>query len=588
MAKDFITPEQYQRGVGKIKNYVDQITNSTDIFEKPFIYDEELSTATKKYVNVKSLSKRTRYKVKNEDDPVSLFIYYSIPNTIDKFNICSLVYPKKYNIYISGVTDTKASIYIENFEGAYCITATFGDTLESCSVTKRLYMPAVSNTSEFEPTKEYNLTSKKYVDEKFLTNDIETIVNITKDELDKCNNGGRGIVCSQNLNVLDHNASYIYYAYYGDKQIKMIYSSQFNQYAIDNMDKSENENICLCVKLTDNRILPYNSGVAAVKAYKFTNDLIIKRHRLLDPDKAVIKDTNKYILISNDDTLIIKKDSITDIADATVTIDNLTGQFGTLVANDNGTYSYTLNTIMTDVETFIFKVNNVEQKLVIVPYKEMTYDDKNAGITYEGNWYEDTNNKYYKKSSHYTKGSDNSISKLSFIFTGIAVRFIGMTSKALGQNNIRSQIFVVNSDGSVGTTAAYTSITDNEITSTDDILYNTSLVYNNIDNNLGYGKYKSVLTSGKGSSGYVDRIIIYNTIQKLNDSIESLYNQKEAAPTVLRTDIPNTKFEPKELYDPVTKYYVDALVERSKTVMSTDEEVDSMLLEVLGGDYSGN
>lgn len=588
MAKDFITPEQYQRGVGKIKNYVDQMTNSTDIFEKPFIYDEELSTSNKKYVNIKSLSKRTCYKVKNDEDPISLFIYYSIPNTTDKFNICSLVYPKKYTIYISGITDTKASIYIENFEGAYCITATFGDTLESCSVTKKLYIPVVSNTIEFEPTREYNLTSKKYVDEKFLTNDIETIVNITKDELDKCNNGGRGIVCSQNLNVLDHNASYIYYAYYGDKQIKIIYSSQFNQYAIDNMDKSENEIIGLCVKLTDNRILPFNSGVAAVKAYKFTNDLIIKRHRLLDPDKAVIKDTNKYILITNDDTLVIKKDSITDIADATITIDNLTGKFGTLVANNDGTYSYTLNTIMTDVETFTFKVNNVEQKLVIVPYKEMTYDNKNAGINYEGNWYEDTNDKYYKKSSHYTKGSDNSVSKLSFIFTGTAVRFVGMTSKALGQNHFRSQIFIVNPDGNVGNTSSYTSMIDNTITSTDDILYNTSVMYNNIDNALGYGKYKSVLTAGKGSSGYVDRIIVYNTIQKLNDSIESLYNQKESAPTVLRTDIPNTKFEPKELYDPATKYYVDKTVAAGKIDMCSDEEIDNMLNEVLGGDYSGN
>ena len=28
MAKDFVTPEQYQRGVGKIKNYVDNNSNN--------------------------------------------------------------------------------------------------------------------------------------------------------------------------------------------------------------------------------------------------------------------------------------------------------------------------------------------------------------------------------------------------------------------------------------------------------------------------------------------------------------------------------------------------------------------------------
>lgn len=587
MAKDFITPEQYQRGVGKIKNYVDQITNSTDIFEKPFIYDEELSTSVKKYVNIKSLSKKTCYRVKNDEDTLSLFLYYPIPNTTDKFNICSLIYPKESIIYINSITDTKASIYIRNFEGSYYITATFGDTLESCTSTKKISVPKLSNTSEFEPTNEYNLTSKKYVDEKFLTNDIETIITISKDELDKCNNGGRGIVCSQKLNILDHNASCIYYAYYGDKQIKMEYSSQFNQYGINNMDKNEDASIGIIVTLKDNRILPFNSGVAAVKAYKFTNDLIIKRHRLLDPDKAVIKDTNKYILITNDDTLVIKKDSITDIADATVTIDNLTGKFGTLVANNDNTYSYTLNTIMTDVETFTFKVNNVEQKLVIVPYKEMTYDDKNAGISYEGNWYEDTNDKYYKKSSHYTKGSDNSLSKLSFIFTGTAVRFIGMVSKTLGKNRTLSSIYKINNDA-IDAEASYSSVSSNTITSTDTIMYNSCVARVEFFNQIGFGKYKAELVSGKGSTTYIDRIIIYNTIQNLNDSIESLYNQRESISNVLRTDIPNGVFEPKELYDPATKYYVDKTVAAGKIAMCTDEEIDNMLNEVLGGDYSGN
>lgn len=37
-----------------------------------------------------------------------------------------------------------------------------------------------------------------------------------------------------------------------------------------------------------------------------------------------------------------------------------------------------------------------------------------------------------------------------------------------------------------------------------------------------------------------------------------------------------------------TKKYVDDLVENSKTIMCTDEEVDNMLGEVLGGDYGGN
>lgn len=339
---------------------------------------------------------------------------------------------------------------------------------------------------------------------------------------------------------------------------------------------------------TINKVLAKNSDTDF--DYKWVDMPSIETFKKYVDDTAntlVKKDTNKYILITNDDTLIIKKDSITDIANATITIDNLTGQFGTLVANDNGTYSYTLNTIMTDVETFTFKVNNVEQKLVIVPYKEMTYDNKNAGITYEGNWYEDTNDKYYKKSSRYTKGSDNSTSKLSFVFTGTAVKFIGMTSKALGKNRTLTSIYKINNDA-IDAEASYASVSSNTITSTDNIMYNSCVARAEFFNQIGFSKCKAELASGKGSTSYIDRIIIYNTIQNLNDSIESLYNQRESMSNVLRTDIPNGVFEPKELYDPATKYYVDKTVAAGKIAMCTDEEVNNMLNEVLGGDYSGN
>ena len=45
---------------------------------------------------------------------------------------------------------------------------------------------------------------------------------------------------------------------------------------------------------------------------------------------------------------------------------------------------------------------------------------------------------------------------------------------------------------------------------------------------------------------------------------------------------------PTDNKDLTNKKYVDDLVESSKTAMCTDEEVDNMLNEVLGGDYSGN
>lgn len=49
-----------------------------------------------------------------------------------------------------------------------------------------------------------------------------------------------------------------------------------------------------------------------------------------------------------------------------------------------------------------------------------------------------------------------------------------------------------------------------------------------------------------------------------------------------------TEFIPTNPYHPSTKKYVDELVNTNKTTMCTDEEIDNMLNEVLGGDYSGN
>lgn len=48
------------------------------------------------------------------------------------------------------------------------------------------------------------------------------------------------------------------------------------------------------------------------------------------------------------------------------------------------------------------------------------------------------------------------------------------------------------------------------------------------------------------------------------------------------------EYTPKDDYNPATKSYVDKTVDARKTVMCTDKEVDDMLNEVLGGDYSGN
>lgn len=72
-------------------------------------------------------------------------------------------------------------------------------------------------------------------------------------------------------------------------------------------------------------------------------------------------------------------------------------------------------------------------------------------------------------------------------------------------------------------------------------------------------------------------------IQKENGK----WSLKQTMPTILCTSN-RAEYTPTTDYHPATKKYVDDLVESSKTAMCTDEEIDNMLNEVLGGDYSGN
>ena len=319
------------------------------------------------------------------------------------------------------------------------------------------------------------------------------------------------------------------------------------------------------------------------EAYTPKNDYNPTTKKYVDgiANTLVKKDTNKYVLITNDDTLIIKKESITDIANATITIDNLTGKFGTLVANDDSTYSYTLNTIMTDVETFTFKVNNVEQKLVIVPYKEMKYDDSNAAITYVDGWSIEKNEKCYNGNIHIVTSSDTVASKANFEFVGTGIEVFSLINNQTGR--IQVAIWKQKDDGTYPRTAIYRKTINTNYTYSD-AAYAFPVI--SFDNNE-YGKYKIEITVGKGETFYLDSICIHNPIYNLNLKIKNLYQPINENTNILYTNKHNPVFNPSRIYDPTTKKYVDDLVQNS-TAMCTDEEVDNMLNEVLGGDYSGN
>lgn len=352
------------------------------------------------------------------------------------------------------------------------------------------------------------------------------------------------------------------------------YARGTEDYAIKAIDSGNIE-----VQLSNNKILKIDN----THEYTPTGDYNPSTKKYVDDtaNTLVKKDTNKYILITNDDTLVIKKNSITDIADATVSIDNLTGKFGTLVANDDITYSYTLNTIMTDVETFTFKVNNVEQKLVIVPYKEMKYDDSIGGIIYVDGWNIEKNEKCYNGNIHVVTSSDTVASKANFEFVGTGIEVFSLINNQTGK--IQVAIWKQKDDGTYPKTAIYRRTINTNYTYSD-VAYGFPII--SFDNNE-YGKYKIEIIVGKGETFYLDSICIHNSIYNLNLKIQNLYQPINENTNILYTNKHNPVFIPSRIYDPTTKKYVDDLVKNS-TAMCTDEEVDNMLNEVLGGDYSGN
>ena len=275
-------PKTLEQQLTKLESENGKVNSSSDDF-KEFTFDEELSTNTVKYVNINTLTAKTRYKLSNDDHTTRrVTIYYGIPNSTDKINLINILpSPQQYEFYCNSLGKTNANIFVRSYiYSSVSYRITLGNTLDACSVEPKVCMLSSSNTIEFTSTEEYHPTSKKYVDEKFLTGEIETIMTIPKDELDKCNNGTNGTVSAQSFSKFNLD-DYIYYAHYGDKVVKMTYDARYNQLDIDELDKNKGASIGLLLQLNNNRILPFNSGLAEVQSYVFTNDIIITGNKLL-------------------------------------------------------------------------------------------------------------------------------------------------------------------------------------------------------------------------------------------------------------------------------------------------------------------
>lgn len=493
MAKDFVTPEQYQRGVGKIKNYVDN--NSNNLNESLIL--------------LKAESDLSFYGQPNSD----YFKYELVKGSLKNNYIYS------DPSYKRGITN--GILYSFNFNSSKLL----------------------NNQNILFFIVEYIINKKKYRDFSYQHSQDLISTSIR----DKENNVYITLQVRRNQEVASNGTL-----------TKKEKSSVLEVIIWDetkytgNVNLLNNLNLLVYTKTINFLPLSNNNGLD----FKPTLDCDPATKKYVDDTANILvkKDTNKYVLITNDDTLIIKKDSITDIVDATVTIDNLTGQFGTLVANDDGTYSYTLNTIMTDVETFTFKVNNVEQKLVIVPYREMKYDDSNTAINYMDGWNIEKNEKCYNGNIHVVTSSDTVTSKANFEFVGTGIEVFSLINNQTGR--IQVAIWKQKDDGTYPKTAIYRRTINTNYTYSD-VAYAFPVI--SFDNNE-YGKYKIEITVGKGETFYLDSICIHNPIYNLNLKIQNLYQPINENTNILYTNKHNPVFNPSRIYDPTTKKYVDDTV----------------------------
>ena len=260
-----------------------------------------------------------KYKVGNEikTGGTSISIKYgkmftiSTSDTIDykgdKVNytyITMRLHPdKKYTDFSTSVKDT-TSCALQISTSLTGLSQTDIEMIRNstiCIYLRRRNYLTLDNDEEFVPTENYNPATKRYVDNKFLSNEMDTILTIPKNELDKCNNGnGRGTTPSQNLNLIKPNdGKYIYYACYGDKINELTYiSNRTIGYTGSIYDCEDGNSINLCMDFSNNNIAACNTAYESIKNYVFTDDLIIKGARILDvkdfPSKEYVNKQQYY------------------------------------------------------------------------------------------------------------------------------------------------------------------------------------------------------------------------------------------------------------------------------------------------------
>ena len=247
-------------------------------------------------VNVSSLTSRVFYAFNFKKHPgvttVRLLKSYDDGTIKSIINLGSTL---EY-MYLMNISSSIMKFYLKYATGivSQCV-CTFGNTSDECTFERTPVVLHAKNTYEYIPTTDYNPATKKYVDDKFIALDLmETVGTIPQSELQKCNNGTSRYVSSIDFDTLfSEPNNYLYYATYKDDTLIPIeYQSNYNRMVTHKLDSADGEMVIIGFDYGTHMMYPFNGGMASIKAYTFTNDLIIKRCPLIN---ANIIATKEYV-----------------------------------------------------------------------------------------------------------------------------------------------------------------------------------------------------------------------------------------------------------------------------------------------------
>ena len=247
-------------------------------------------------VNVSSLTSRVFYAFNFKKHPgvttVRLLKSYDDGTIKSIINLGSTL---EY-MYLMNISSSIMTFYLKYATGiVYKCVCRFGNTSDECTFERTPMVLTTTNTYEYTPTTDYNPATKKYIDDKFIALDsMETVGTIPQSELQKCNNGTSRYISSIDFDTLfSEPNNYMYYATYKDDTLIPIdYQSNLNRMVTRELDSADGEGVYIGFDYGTHMMYPFNGGMASIKAYTFTNDLIIKRCPLIN---ANIIATKEYV-----------------------------------------------------------------------------------------------------------------------------------------------------------------------------------------------------------------------------------------------------------------------------------------------------